>query len=173
MLLKIFKQIKFRCIVALACFFFNGVAYGTCTILGLPAACTCTVATTAVSFLNYNPVTGTPITANGNIAVTCTALALFVVSYVIDFAPGNSTPSYSPRIMKLGATNLNYNLYTTAAFTTIWGNNTGGSGHVTDTVTALLLTETTNYTVFGRINPAIQTVGAGTYTDTLVVTVTY
>lgn len=172
MLLKIFKQGWARYFILLLIYSFNSQsAYATCTILGLPAACTCTVATTAVGFGSYNPLSVTNTTANGNIAVTCSALALFVVSYVISLSKGNSA-TYTPRFMNLSGVHLNYNVYTTAAFTSIWGDSTGGTVTLSDTVTALLLTETTNYTVFGQL-PALQTVGAGTYTDTITVTVTY
>ena len=134
-------------------------------------ACSCSVGTTGVAFGTYNPTLGTADTANGNIAVTCSALVIFTASYVISLSKGASA-TYTPRFMNLLGVHLNYNLYTTAAFASIWGDSTGGTVTVSDSYTAIGLSETKNYTVFGQI-PALQTVGVGTYTDSITVTVTY
>ena len=168
MLLKNFNWawIKYF-ILILPCFFYSQSGYATCAGLG----CSCAVGTTAVTFGNYNPILAPATTANGNVAVTCSALVLFSASYVISLSKGAST-TYSPRFMSLAAAHLNYNLYTTAAFASIWGDATGGTVTVSDSYTAVALSVTRNYTVFGEI-PSLQTVGAGNYTDTVVVTVTY
>lgn len=168
MLLKVMNQAWWRSfLVLVVCSFFNQSVYATCSGLG----CSCSVGTTAVTFGNYNPISVTATTANGNVAVTCSALVIFTVSYVISMAKGNSA-TYTPRFMNLAGVHLNYNLYTTAGFASIWGDATGGTVTVSDSYTAIGLSQTNNYTVFGQI-PALQTVGAGTYTDTVLVTVTY
>lgn len=65
-----------------------------------------------------------------------------------------------------GTQTVGYNLYTSSAYTTAWGDGTGGSS----TVAGTGLAQST--TVFGRV-PAQTTPQAGTYTDTIIVTVTY
>lgn len=168
MLLKKFDRVLLKNLLVLIVFsFFNQSVYAACGGLG----CSCSVGTTAVTFGNYNPISATPTTANGNVAVTCSALVIFTASYVISMAKGNSS-TYTPRFMNLAGVHLNYNLYTTAGFVSIWGDATGGTVTVSDSYTAIGLSETRNYTPFGQI-PALQTVGAGTYTDTVLVTVTY
>lgn len=168
MLLKKFIRVWIKnFFVLISCGFFNQLTYAACSGLG----CSCSVATTAVTFGNYNPISATATTANGNVAVTCSALVIFTASYVISMAKGNST-TYTPRFMNLSGVHLNYNLYTTAGFASIWGDGTGGTITVSDSYTAVGLSETRNYTPFGQI-PALQVVGAGTYTDTVLVTVTY
>lgn len=147
--------------------FYSQTASAACMGLG----CSCSVGTTAVAFGNYNPTSGAAKTANGNVAVTCSALVIFTVSYVISLSKGASA-TYTPRFMNLSGVHLNYNLYTTAGFTSIWGDATGGTVTVSDSYTAIGLSDLRNYTVFGRI-PALQTVGVGTYTDSVTVTVTY
>lgn len=169
MLLKKMNGIGWRYFIGVCIYcFYSQAAYAVCSGLG----CTCSVGTTAVAFGNYNPTSGTAKTANGNVAVTCTALVLFTVSYVISLSKGAST-TYTPRFMNLLGVHLNYNLYTTAAFTSIWGDATGGTATISDGYTAIVIGPVTrNYTVFGQV-PALQTVGVGTYTDSITVTVTY
>ncbi len=133
--------------------------------------CTCSAGTTAVAFGNYNPISATATTANGNVAVTCSALVIFTASYVISMNAGNSG-TFTTRFMNLTGNHLNYNLYTTAARTSVWGNGTAGTSTVSDTYTALGLTETRNYTVYGLL-PALQALPIGLYTDSVTVTVTY
>ena len=152
-------------IVLFLCNFYSATVYATCSGLG----CSCSVGTTAVTFGTYVPTTLK--TANGNVAVTCSALVIFTVSYVISMAKGNSA-TYTPRFMSLASNQLNYNLYTTGAFTSIWGDATGGTVTVSASYTSIGLSTTRNYTVFGRI-PASQFVNTGTYTDSVLVTVTY
>jgi spore coat protein U-like protein len=102
------------------------------------------------------------------------------VSYTIQLNAGSSG-SFSPRKLASGANLLNYNLYTTSARTTIWGNGSGGTSTVGGSFTlgncTLLLlcsdeTESRNHTAYGRI-PASQNVPAGSYSDTITVTVNY
>ncbi|WP_218813705.1 Csu type fimbrial protein [Rickettsiella endosymbiont of Dermanyssus gallinae] len=168
MLLKKINGVGWRYFIGVFIYFFcSQAAYATCSGLG----CSCSVGTTAVAFGNYNPTSGTAKTANGNIAVTCSALVIFTASYVISLSKGASA-TYTPRFMNLLGVHLNYNLYTTAGFTSIWGDATGRTVTVRDSYTAVGLSDTRNYTVFGQV-PALQTVGVGTYTDSITVTVTY
>jgi len=165
-LLKQIERYWLHMIILFLCNFYSYSAYAACTGLG----CSCSVATTAVTFGTYVPTTLK--TSNGNVAVTCTALVIFTASYVISMAKGNST-TYTPRFMNLLGVHLNYNLYTTAGFASIWGDGTGGTVTISDSYTAVVIGPVTrNYTVFGRI-PASQFVNPGTYTDAVLVSVTY
>lgn len=146
---------------------YSQATYAACNGL----SCSCSVATSMVAFGNYNPISATTTTANGNVAVTCSALVLFTASYVISISAGNSG-SFTTRFMNLGGVHLNYNLYTTGGFTSVWGDGTSGTSTVSDSYTAIALSMTKNYTVFGQL-PALQTVGVGSYTDSPTVTVTY
>lgn len=165
MLLKQIKRFRIHLIILFIYNFYTPAVYAACAGLG----CSCSVATTAVTFGTYVPTTQK--TANGNVAVTCSALVIFTASYVISLAKGNST-TYTPRFMSLASNQLNYNLYTTGGFTSIWGDASGGTVTVSDSYTSIGLSTTRNYTVFGQI-PASQFVNTGTYTDAVLVTVTY
>jgi spore coat protein U-like protein len=72
-----------------------------------------------------------------------------------------------------GANSLSYNLYFSSAYTQVWGD--GSSGTVRGTATLFVspgAPRTVSGAIYGRA-PAAQDVAAGTYADTIVVTVTY
>ena len=73
--------------------------------------------------------------------------------------------------MAQGSGRLNYNLYTTASRTTIWGNGSSGTSTVTATLNGLLSFSQTD-PVYGRIS-AGHWPQAGAYADSLIVTITY
>jgi spore coat protein U-like protein len=75
--------------------------------------------------------------------------------------------SYTTRVMRSGSNRLNYNLYTGADRSAIWGDGHGGSQLMT-----VRKNKATTLTVFGQI-PAGQDATVGTYTDTIVATVTF
>jgi spore coat protein U-like protein len=69
--------------------------------------------------------------------------------------------------MTSGANTVTYSLYTSAARTVVWGNTVG-----TDTVSGSGSGLGRSYTVYGRV-PSQTVPPPATYTDTIVVTVTY
>jgi spore coat protein U-like protein len=71
------------------------------------------------------------------------------------------------RKMSQGAQSITYGLYRDATRTLPWGNTSG-----VDTASGTGTGTTQNFTVYGRV-PSQNTPAAGTYTDTVVVTVTY
>jgi spore coat protein U-like protein len=75
--------------------------------------------------------------------------------------------------MAFGANTLQYNLYTTAAFTTVFGDGSGASQ--TEAGTGAGVATAVSFTVFGQLpdNATNQAVVPGAYTDTITVTVTY
>ena len=79
----------------------------------------------------------------------------------------NGGGNINARRMVLGTGAVGYQLYSNATRTTVWGN-TAGSNTVAGSGTGA----TQNYTVYGLV-PAQTTPAAGTYQDTITVTVTY
>ena len=142
------------------------------------AAEECTVSTTGVNFGTYDPTSGTAVTAQGTIEVLCRGNTLTVT---IGIGTGGSN-SYANRRMTDGTTDLFYNLYTTAARTTIFGDGTGGSSTVSCT-TGVTSNGCTGDNPSGSdrrairpvygLMPASQAAGPGTYTDTLTYSVTF
>lgn len=143
--------------------------------LAAGAAVTCSVSATGPAFGVYNPLSATPTYANSTVQVTCTLLSggATTVNLVSSYSTGSSG-SFALRTMLSGANTLGYNLFYDAAYTQIRGNGTGGSqtGGATLNLSPGTPTQSASGTIYGRI-PAGQDVAAGSYADTIVVTITY
>jgi spore coat protein U-like protein len=122
-----------------------------------------------MAFGNYNAASPTAATANATITVACVNPANDLDPFTIALSKGSSA-TYSPRTLTSGANTLNYNIYTTSGFTSIWGDGTGGT--VTVNYNGAGNPNSLTYTAYGRV-PAGQYVAAGSYADTITVTVTY
>lgn len=132
---------------------------------------TCTVAVTSIAFPAYASPGSSNADSTGDVAVTCTALVLAgTSSYTIALSTGSG--SYTNRKLTSGANFLNYNMYTDTGRTIVWGDGTASTQTISDSYLILLTPTTRHYTVYGRV-PGSQNKPAGTYTDTVTVTVTY
>lgn len=155
-------------IILVITLFWYKLSYASCVGLG----CSCNVTALPAAFGSYNPVNGTNTDSTGTVNVTCSALVIFSTSYNIQLGTGDSG-NYSSRYMTgPNSIKLNYNLYTTSTRTIVWGDGTGSTSIISDSYSALLLSQTRSYTIYGRI-PAAQVVSANSYNDTVVVTVVY
>ncbi|MBI5237991.1 MAG: spore coat protein U domain-containing protein [Deltaproteobacteria bacterium] len=125
----------------------------------------CTVTTTAVNFGAYDVFVTTPTDSAGSITVSCDVNT--VVTVQIGISP--TSGSFNPRQMKHSILPdlLNYNVFTNAARTRIWGDGTGGTWVQTRLIRPGM---PRTWSAFGRI-VAGQDVTVGNYTDTLTVTV--
>lgn len=132
-----------------------------------PAAA-CTVSVTSVAFGNYNTLSP----ANTDSAGMLTAICHPSDQSLVVAISGGSSGSPLSRTMRNGAASLNYNLYSDAARTAVWGDGTSGATVTVTNGSVSSGQRTFNRPIYGRI-PAQQAVGAGTYTDSLVVTVTF
>lgn len=131
----------------------------------------CSVSTTPVN-LAYNPFDNSDQAAAGYIQVSCApAVGVTSVSLAIGVSTGNSA-AYSTRKLTSSSSALNYNLYTNSSHTTILGDGTVGTQRISDSFITQLVTVTKNYPFYTLI-PRGQNVTPGTYTDTLVVTISY
>lgn len=75
--------------------------------------------------------------------------------------------TYAMRVMNSGANKLNYNLYTSAGRSVVWGD---GSG-VSQVMTVARNTQT-RLDIFGQI-PPLQDVAVGSYSDIIIATVNF
>lgn len=144
-------------------------ASALCTLV-----CSCTTSTTAVAFGVYNIHLPTALDGVGNVRVTCGGVLGLLVPYDIALGKGMHSSNFSPRKMASGSDQLNYDLYTSSARTTIWGDGTSGTQVVSGSVTIVLLGGTSSdHPVYGRIPSGQTSVPPGSYSDTVLVTVTY
>jgi spore coat protein U-like protein len=133
----------------------------TFTAIVLP---NCTVSAGAINFGTQGVLTSS-LSAQGSINLACTPNTPFTVGL-----NGGLSNAASPtaRLMTKGAESVTYGLYLDAGFSQPWGA-AGGSGSVSSgTGTG----STQTLTVYARA-PAQATPSPGTYTDTVVATLTY
>ena len=146
-------------------------ATATATIMvSATVASTCTVAASPLSFGTYQPGQGS-MSASTTLAVRCTRGASFNIA--LNAGTGGST--VARRMMSLGINRLQYNLYTSAAHTTVWGDGTQSSAIVSGIGRGLSSSGTITRTVYGQLpdSPANVDLAPGLYTDTITVTVSY
>ena len=125
----------------------------------------CSITTTGVSFGTYDVFHASPVDSTGSVRYQCSGST---GTFTISLGTGSSG-TFQPRTMVSGAEKLNYNLYLDAARTSIWGDATAGtSWFMEPNATGKPVT----LTVFGRI-PSGQDVAAGTYADTIIVTIQF
>jgi spore coat protein U-like protein len=123
-------------------------------------ACSATVQG-GIAFGTYDPFSAVPLDAQARLRIRCPRNTAPRVT----LSRGSST-TYAARELRSGAEVLLYNLFTTAARTTIWGDGTQGSVFI-DAPRG-----NSNRNIFGRI-PAGQDPAVGAYTDTITVTLIY
>jgi spore coat protein U-like protein len=144
-------------------------AADTTSNMGVSANVTsnCVVSTTAVAFGNVDVTAGSNVDGTGAISVTCTSGTAWVASAN---AGGGTGASLTTRKMANGANLLNYALYTDSSRTSIWGDGVGGT---TATVGDTGSGTGQSKTIYARVPSGQTSLPAGSYADTVVVTVTY
>ncbi|HAS54936.1 MAG: hypothetical protein A2X56_06495 [Nitrospirae bacterium GWC2_57_13] len=125
----------------------------------------CSVSTTSIVFGVYDVFAPAPLASTGSATITCDKNAAVTISMSASAVSG----MFVPRQMKLttGADLMAYNIYTDATYAVVLGDGTAG----TQTMSASAKKNTPlSVTIFGNI-PPLQNLSAGTYADTLTVTI--
>ncbi len=119
----------------------------------------------SVATMDFGSVTGlaAALAATANIVVTCTSGTPYTVELGAGAGSGATT---AVRKMTSGANTVNYSIYKEVAHTNVLG--TGATDRLSSTGTASAQT----ITAYGLV-PIQSTPPIGTYTDTVLVTVTY
>jgi spore coat protein U-like protein len=127
----------------------------------------CSISSGVLSFGSYDPVVvnaSTPLDGSGTFTVACTKNAANVW---IGIGYGSNVSGSTRRMKDAGTNYVTYELYRDAARTSIWGNvQASGVSYAPTTKAA------TTFTVYGRM-PANQDAAAGSYTDTVQMTVNF
>ncbi len=128
----------------------------------------CVVSATAIGFGNVDVTTGNAVDGTGGLSVTCTSGTPWSAAANAGSATG-ATAATRKMVNGADATKLlNYTLYTNDARTTVWG----------DAVDASKFSGTGSgsaqaSTIYGRVLAGQTSLPAGSYADTVTVTVTY
>ncbi|HEY2444702.1 MAG TPA: spore coat U domain-containing protein [Rhizomicrobium sp.] len=127
------------------------------------------VSATNLAFGIYTSGSPLPLDSNSTVQVYCSNLTNILPSFTVSLSAGGAG-SFNPRKLSNGSIHLNYNMYTNATYTIIWGDGTSGTS--TQSYTQSQNLGQISFTDFGQV-PAHQIVAAGAYTDTITVTVTF
>jgi len=138
--------------------------------VSVTVAPTCTVAANPLLFGTYYPGNGA-LHADTTLSVRCSRGAAFTVA--MDAGAGGGT--LAQRLMAQGAAHLQYNIYTSAARTTVWGDGSVSSAVVAGLGKGLASGQAIAETVYGVLpdSAANQQLPPGLYTDTVLVTISY
>lgn len=163
---KTFSNAGRLSLLAIALWANNAAAATATTTMGVSATVSsvCLISANAINLGTYDAVAGTAVTATTTVSATCTSGS----TYDVGISVGNGTgATVAARKLTSGANTLTYSLYSDAGHTTAWGDTVG-----TNTVAGTGNGTAQSITVYGKIN-ASQNVPAGSYSDTVNVTVTY
>jgi spore coat protein U-like protein len=154
---------------AAACGIANSATTTTTFAVTETVQATCSATATALAFPAYIP-GGGAVSNTSTISVKCTKNSPYTIALNQGTTAGGTV---AQRLMVSGANTLQYNLYTTAAFASVFGDGSGTSKTVAGTGAGVATANTVS--VFGQLpdNATNQLAVAGNYTDTITVTVTY
>jgi len=136
-------------------------------VFAAPPITVCNLSTTGINFGIYDIFAAAPASSTGTITITCDKNANVTVSV----GPSPTSGGFNPRQMQLiaGTDLLNYNLYTDAGQTAIWGDGTAGTSTVLEKAKK---NTPSNVIVYGSIQ-ALQDITAGVYSETVTVTIVW
>jgi spore coat protein U-like protein len=140
--------------------FVRAAAFGATLLASQPAsAAECAVYAQGVNFGTFDPLTLLPLDGVGNIRVSCAT----PVGFSVSLSSGSGT--IEARKLTSGSAELYYNLFTSPALAVVWGDGISGesvsaSGQLVD------------LPIYGRV-PAPRNAPAGSYIDTVTVTISY
>ena len=125
-----------------------------------------------ITFNDINHGTVSTLAANNDAAsagdnITCS----FADSYTIALNVGTGGGTYATRTLANGANTLNFNVYSDAARTTIWGDGSGGSAVLTKTSTGGGVADAID--VYSRVLGGQTGKPEGTYSSTITATATF
>lgn len=131
-------------------------------------AAQCNVSAVNLGFAAVDPI-GPNVDQTTTVTVKCTKNS----PYTVGLNAGTTTgATIAQRLMANGADTMQYNLYTDAARTTIWGNSAVAPTWVSGTGAGLGTAQV--LTVYGRVPTGQTNLAVGSYTEpTITVTVTY
>ncbi len=138
----------------------------------LAQAASCGVSGAAMAFGSYSAGASWHVDSEGAVTITCTGVMGEVVVYSISLSTGGGSRGLNPRGLRSGANEVQYNVFTDSARTRAWGDGNGGSFTQTGSVSIMAGPSQQNIPVYGRVFGG-QSVMPGSYTDSLVITLSF
>lgn len=144
------------------------IAFLCCPLTGW-AAGNCSITASGVAFGTYNPLSSNAVDSSGSVQVSCEGPNNTVLSFSLSI-PGTDA---SHRYMNSTDSQLQYNLYTDASRTQVWGDGTNGTAVIPGSVTLQQGHGTVTSYIYGRIFGAQRSAKPGSYSTQLIVTITF
>lgn len=144
----------------------EGAVAGTATgsfAVQLTITASCVISSTATLNFGSQGVLSSDVNQSTSLGVQCTSLTPYAIALSAGAGSGATTTT---RKMTSSGNTIDYSLYQDSNHTTVWGT-TGG-----ELVSGTGSGSTQSYTIYGQI-PAQSTPAAGSYSDTIGVTVSY
>jgi spore coat protein U-like protein len=127
---------------------------------------TCSVSASAIDF-GQRGALNAAVNVNGTVTVNCVNNTPYSLS--MDRGRGTGASVLNRLMTRNGGTEtIKYNLYSDPAYSTVWGDGTGGS-----TVSGMGTGQSFSHMVYGRMPAQSPTPPPGGYSDTITVTITY
>jgi len=148
------------------------IAFALLVVAAPARADSCSVSATTLAFGAYDTINA--LSGTATITVTCTHTNNPAVRFDYVVALSSGPGSYASRQMTGTGDTLTYNLYTTAAMTTVWGDGSAGTATVAGSLNVpggAGRSAGESVTVYGRIGAA-QNVLPGAYATASPITVT-
>jgi spore coat protein U-like protein len=121
----------------------------------------------AISFGDYNVFSLVDNKSTGSFTVTGCSSGARTFKTTLSRGSANT---FTVRTMLFGGESLNYNLYTDATYSSIWGSGSSGTSSVSTTNSGS--GTSSPIVIYGKI-PAGQDASAGTYSDVITMTITF
>ncbi len=134
----------------------------------------CTATTTDLAFGTYNPIAGANHDATGTVSATCTSGTDYNIALNAGTNPSTAGDVMTRRMKDAGSNYLSYQIYLDNTRSTVWGDGTSGVLNPSNSTFFTGTGSAQSYTAYGRIPVTAGNTAApeGSYTDTVVVTVT-
>ena len=136
------------------------------------AASSCSINSAGLMFGNYDTSSGSPNDSMGSVSVQCTNLGPLATSgdTVALKIGGGAFGTVADRKMASGTSYMRYGIFSDPAHGQNWGDDITAPTQSTGAL-AVGASKALNFTLYGRI-PQLQNVRAGSYSDSLLLTVT-
>jgi len=140
------------------------------TVLAQPAhAATCSIGSiVGLIFGSYDVLSGSALDSAGSVTYRCDNVS--VLDAIRIHLSAGSSPSFQPRTLQQGGNSLQYNLYLDPSRSAVWGDGSAGTSQYGPTLPPEGSSVQLN--IYGRV-PSRQNVYAGSYSDTVVITIIF
>lgn len=137
-------------------------------LMASAAQAACNVSNSSISFGDYDVFSSSPTYGTGSFTVTSCDKGS--TSYRASLSTGGGNATFAARTLTKTGDTLVYNLYTSDTYTTVWGDGNSGTSRVSGTGSTS--SSGGGKTIYGRI-PAGQDVSAGSYSDSITITISF